>query len=80
MSNNNWRDPQEQEIIDTGIPPTNDLEAAILTTLDPGAYTCILRGNNAGTGFGLVEAYDLVAQLPSWPTSAPAALSRPAIR
>src|SRR5438046_6251542 len=43
----------------TGIPPTNDKEAAIVTTLTPGAYTVILRQNNGGTGIGLVEAYDL---------------------
>ena len=33
--NNNWRDTQEQEIQDTGIPPTNDLESAIVATLAP---------------------------------------------
>src|SRR5207237_7607816 len=59
VSNNDWRDTQEQEIIDSTIPPTNDLESAIVATLDPGAYTVILRGNNGGTGVGLVEAYDL---------------------
>ncbi len=44
VSNNNWRETQEQEIIATGIPPSNDLESAILATLDPGAYTAILSG------------------------------------
>ena len=28
--NNNWRDTQEQEIQDTGLPPTNDFESAIV--------------------------------------------------
>ena len=28
-------------------------------TLDPGAYTAIVRGQNNGTGIGLVEVYDL---------------------
>ncbi len=37
--NNNWRDTQEQAIKDTGIPPQNDLESAIDTTLSPGNYT-----------------------------------------
>ena len=41
------------------MPPTNDLESAIVTTLDPGAYTAILAGENGGTGVGLVEVYDL---------------------
>jgi hypothetical protein len=57
--NNNWRDDQEQEIIATGIPPTNDLESAILVSLAPGAYTGIVRGNENDTGVGLVEIYDL---------------------
>ena len=36
ITNNNWRDNQEQEIIATGIPPTSDLESAIVATLNPG--------------------------------------------
>ena len=43
----------------TGIPPTNDLESAIVITLAPGAYTSILQGKNNGTGVGIVEVYDL---------------------
>ena len=43
----------------TGIPPKNDLESAIVATLAPGHYTAVLAGNNAGTGNGLVEVYDL---------------------
>jgi len=59
MSNNNWKDSQEAEIEATGIPPTDDFEAAIVATLAPGSYTAILRGNDGGTGNGLVEVYDL---------------------
>ncbi|PYJ06845.1 MAG: hypothetical protein DMF06_17270, partial [Verrucomicrobia bacterium] len=46
ITNNNWRDDPAQEaaIIASGIPPTNDLEAAIDATLNPGAYTAIVRG------------------------------------
>ncbi|HWM24772.1 MAG TPA: hypothetical protein VNP98_08105, partial [Chthoniobacterales bacterium] len=58
-TNNNWRDTQEAEIQNTGIPPTNDLESAIVATLDPGAYTAIVRGNGNTTGVALVEVYDL---------------------
>jgi hypothetical protein len=57
--NNNWRDRQASVIMATGIPPTNNLESAILETLDPGAYTAIVRGNNDTSGVGLVEVYDL---------------------
>ena len=59
INNNNWRDTQEAEIVATGIPPTNDLESAIVATLDPGAYTAIVKGNGNTSGIGLVEVYDL---------------------
>jgi len=61
ITNDNWRSDQQAEIIATGIPPTNDLESAIVATLpaNNSAYTAIVRGVNNGTGIGLVEAYDL---------------------
>jgi hypothetical protein len=59
-SNDNWQDAaNKQEIIDTTIPPTNDLEAAIVSTVNPGTYTAVVSGVNGGTGVGVVEAYDL---------------------
>jgi hypothetical protein len=60
-SNNDWRDDpvQESEINATGIPPTNDLESAIVLDLPPGPYTAIVRGANNMTGVALVEAYRL---------------------
>ena len=58
-SNNNWRDTQEGAIEATGLAPEDDLEAAIDTTLTPGNYTAVVRGNNGGTGVALVEIYDL---------------------
>ena len=51
--NNDWEDTQEAEIIATGIAPTHPLESAILATLDPGAYTGIVRGNGTATGASL---------------------------
>ena len=59
ITNNDWRETQEADIIATTIPPTNDKEAAIVVTLAPGQYTAVLRGNNDGTGVGLVEIYNL---------------------
>jgi len=44
LTNYDWRDSQEAAIIATGHAPTNDLEAAILIDLAPGAYTASLRG------------------------------------
>ena len=61
-SNDNWMDaPNRQEIIDSTIAPTNDLESAILTTLPANGtgYTAIVRGASGGTGVGLVEVFDL---------------------
>jgi hypothetical protein len=58
-SNDNWRSDQEAEIIATTIPPSNDLESAIVQNLTPGSYTAIVRGVNGTTGIALVEAYGL---------------------
>jgi hypothetical protein len=58
-SNNDWQQAQAQALRDASLAPSNDLEAAILATLAPGAYTAILRGNGNATGIGLVEVYDL---------------------
>lgn len=62
ISNDNWRETQEAEIQATGIPPTNNLESAIVATLDPGAYTAIVRGKNNSSGVALIEAYDLTPE------------------
>jgi hypothetical protein len=58
-TNNDWQQTQAQSLRDANLAPSNDLEAAILATLAPGAYTAILRGNGNATGIGLVEVYDL---------------------
>jgi plastocyanin len=59
-SNDNWMNaPNRQEIIDSGLAPSNNFESAILTSLNPAAYTAIVRGVSNGTGIGLVEGYDL---------------------
>ena len=65
-SNDNWKTKpdgtsQEAEIEATTIPPSNDLESAIVITLpaNNAGYTAIVRGKNDTTGIGVVEAYDL---------------------
>ena len=66
-SNDNWRTSQQTQIQATGLAPTNNLESAIIATLEPYSqsnpvtYTAIVRGKNNGTGVGLVEVYDLDA-------------------
>jgi len=58
--NDNWNDaPNVQEIVDSTIPPQNELESAILMNLAPGDYTAIVRGADNASGMALVEAYDL---------------------
>jgi hypothetical protein len=61
LANNNWKENAAQrDLIEaTGLPPTNDLESAIVATLNPGQYTAVVKGNNGGTGVALVEVYDL---------------------
>ena len=46
LSNDDWRSTQEQEIRAT-IPPTNDLESAIVATLPPGYYTALVHDGAA---------------------------------
>ncbi len=58
-SNDNWRSTQEAAIIATTIPPTSELESAIVRSLAPGNYTAILRGAQNATGVALVEVYEL---------------------
>jgi hypothetical protein len=59
FSNDDWRSTQEQEIIATGVPPTDNRESAIVANLVPGAYTAIVRGQGSTTGVALVEVYTL---------------------
>lgn len=59
IGNDNWRSDQQNEIISTGLAPSNNLEAAVVRILPPGSYTVIVRGVNNGTGVALVEVYAL---------------------
>jgi hypothetical protein len=57
-----WRMYQEQALIDSGLAPTDDRESAMILSLQPGAYTAIVRGKNDSSGVGLVEVYNLDAK------------------
>jgi WD40 repeat protein len=57
--NDNWKTDQPAEVEATGLAPGNELESAIVRTLNPGSYTAILRGKGDATGIGVVQAYDL---------------------
>jgi WD40 repeat protein len=58
-TNDNWRDGYYAAQVASTLPPSNDLESALWGTLDPGAYTVIVRGKDNATGIGLFEVYDL---------------------
>ena len=63
-SNDNWKtrpdgSSQQAAIEATTIPPTNDLESALVQTLPPGSYTAIVRGKNNTVGVGVMEIYHL---------------------
>ena len=58
-ANDDWKSDNQQAISDTGVPPTDDRESAILRTVSPGSYTALVRGQSGGTGIALVEIYGL---------------------
>lgn len=57
--NDNWRTDQQQELINAGLQPSDDLEAALVATIPPGQYTAQVRGKNEATGIGVVQVYFL---------------------
>jgi hypothetical protein len=67
-TNDNWKttnlggilsSSQLMDIIASTIPPTQNMESAIIATLNPGAYTAVVRGATNDTGIAVVEGYDL---------------------
>src|SRR4051794_36500044 len=58
-SNDNWRSSQEAQIIAAGLAPASDAESALIATINPGAYTVVVKGAGSATGVGLMEIYDL---------------------
>ena len=59
--NDNWQDQQAEQIVASGIAPSEASEPAIIATLSPGNYTVVLSDKDGGTGSGLIEVYDLDA-------------------
>ena len=59
FANDNWRTTQEQQIIDSGVPPGDDRESAIVATLIPGSYTATVHDAGQANGVALVEVYNL---------------------
>ena len=63
VENDDWKirssdgSSQQAEMEATLLQPTNDREAALVTTLQPGQYTAQLRGKPESTGIGVVQVY-----------------------
>ena len=65
LENDNWKTQtaegvnSQSDIEATGLQPSSDKEAVIMTALDPGSYTAVIRGKDNTTGIGLAEVYQL---------------------
>ena len=58
-TNHNWEDHESVGLLRSDLRPTSPKEAAITTTLAPGAYTAIVRGVNQSVGIGIVEVFEV---------------------
>jgi hypothetical protein len=64
-TNDNWNDALTREqIIESGLAPTHDLESALWGIINPGIYTVVVRGKNDTTGIGVFEVYDVSQAVP----------------
>jgi large repetitive protein len=59
-TNDDWiTASNSSELLLSGFAPTDTREAAILVTLQPGAYTAIVSGVGGGTGVSVVAVYQV---------------------
>ncbi|HKP02536.1 MAG TPA: choice-of-anchor Q domain-containing protein [Chthoniobacterales bacterium] len=67
VQNDNWQDNASQaaQLVALHLAPQHPNESGIVTMLQPGAYTALLRGKNQTSGIALVEIYDADAVAPS---------------
>jgi hypothetical protein len=56
--NDNWNS-RRADVVASGAPPNDEHESAIVSALQPGSYTAVLRGVGNTTGVALAELYDL---------------------
>ena len=61
-SNASWVLHPTVSFLPLRLTPDDALEAAMTLTLEPGAYTAILRGASASTGIGIVEVFDVTEE------------------
>ena len=62
-SNDDWQSAANANQIPINYRPANSHESAIMTTLQPGAYTTVMHGKNSTTGIGLLEVYSTLSGL-----------------
>jgi hypothetical protein len=62
--NSGWTS-DEDNVLATGLPPTDSREAALVVTLPPGAYSVILKSATNASNTALFEVYDLDPAGPS---------------
>jgi hypothetical protein len=67
VTNDNWQDDpvQKAEIESAGLAPGNQLESAIVATLNGGSYTAVVRDKTNTSGIAVIEVYDLAQGIPS---------------
>jgi WD40 repeat protein len=58
FANDNWKDQQQAAIEQTGIPPNESSESAIVADLTPGAYTAVVAAKGL-SGISVIEVYHL---------------------
>lgn len=57
--NDDWDNPEGQPFEILGLAPIRRTEAALLMTLQPGAYTVLVSGYEDATGVALFEVYEI---------------------
>jgi hypothetical protein len=57
--NDNWKDTQQSAIAATGAAPANDLESAMIASVEPNPFTVKIQDNSGATGIANIEVYDL---------------------
>jgi hypothetical protein len=59
-SNDNWQShPNQANLQTSGFAPSENLEAAIFTTIGPGPFSAIVTGAGGGTGVGIIEVFEV---------------------
>lgn len=63
-ANDNWQDHPAASSVPSSLAPTHPEEAAMLVTLDAGAYTGVVSGVDGGQGVAIVEVIEVTEDLP----------------